>query len=613
MTLYIVLGTVVAVLILVWMLQNRYRIRKIALSVLGLLTVELGSDDATQRGLVQFATVDELRKDMTLGTGGQVNWIDRRATDASQLRAHGRLVLVGPTSLGKTREAIELIQRAVKAGVIAPDAIIKPGANIQYASERTLVEKSKINRDKAVLLLVDDFPRHYSGNQLEQLARLLAALQVCKESFAIFTARTDQLTDRQSKWLEDQQFKRVSIGVLDEALTGRLLDNAAGIYGLQIDDAARAILTHGWGGTPGTIVWGLWLLSQDDKKQIDSEIAGRIVRRGVAEAWSHTKKEIIESYRAAEYLFEALGSFYSARVTPFSSLLLRYAAARWAKRQNGLARMWHWRKLGEALKYLGRFDVVARDGILLYPDLAAEGLVQPAEARRRLSQFLLDDHWLFRNPVGLRIYRGAAIHGLALYEMFDAQYENKEFGAAEMSLRAGIAMSPKAFAYHNLGVLLDDMGRKEEAEKPFRIAVKNDPNLAEAYSNLGVLLNGLGRKDEAVKALRMAVKKDDNLAEAHYNLGAVLDDLGQKEEAEKALRTAIEKDPNYAEAYYSLGVLLRQRGHPQEPVQHSEISHKIRPRLHPVMGLPAIYRKLGEPELIERHGREARHFLEAED
>ena len=61
-------------------------------------------------------------------------------------------------------------------------------------------------------------------------------------------------------------------------------------------------------------------------------------------------------------------------------------------------------------------------------------------------------------------------------------------------------------------VLLADLGRKDEAEEQFRLAIKADPNLAAAYCNLGVLLADLGRKDEAEEQFRLAIKADPNLA-----------------------------------------------------------------------------------------------------
>ena len=58
-------------------------------------------------------TPQEMRQ--RLGRGGKVAWIDRKATGVETLRAQRRLVITGRMELGKSREAAELVRRAVAA------------------------------------------------------------------------------------------------------------------------------------------------------------------------------------------------------------------------------------------------------------------------------------------------------------------------------------------------------------------------------------------------------------------------------------------------------------------------------------------------------------------
>ena len=67
----------------------------------------------------------------------------------------------------------------------------------------------------------------------------------------------------------------------------------------------------------------------------------------------------------------------------------------------------------------------------------------------------------------------------------------------------------------NLGRLLHNAGRFLEAERLYRGAHKTEPLLA---FNLGVLLEDLDRDNDAIAAYREALALDPGLADAHFNL-----------------------------------------------------------------------------------------------
>ncbi|MCK4651579.1 MAG: tetratricopeptide repeat protein [Methanosarcinales archaeon] len=123
--------------------------------------------------------------------------------------------------------------------------------------------------------------------------------------------------------------------------------------------------------------------------------------------------------------------------------------------------------------------------------------------------------------------------------------------------REAIRINPdNAAAHYNLGVLLDNSERYDEAEKEYREAIRIDPDYVAAHSNLGVLLNNSERYDEAEKEYREAIRIDPDYVAAHSNLGVLLDNSERYDEAEKEYREAIRTDPDYATAHYNLGVLL---------------------------------------------------------
>jgi hypothetical protein len=114
--------------------------------------------------LLNPVTVDELREG--LGKGGAINWIDRNTTDINQLRSNGKVVITGKMKLGKTREALELIQKAIASELIASNRVYKPNALFISPSQEISLSELNIELEHPLLLFIDDLPYFYSGNQL---------------------------------------------------------------------------------------------------------------------------------------------------------------------------------------------------------------------------------------------------------------------------------------------------------------------------------------------------------------------------------------------------------------------------------------------------------------
>ena len=107
-------------------------------------------------------------------------------------------------------------------------------------------------------------------------------------------------------------------------------------------------------------------------------------------------------------------------------------------------------------------------------------------------------------------------------------------------------------AYNNLGLVLTDLGRLDEAVACCRRALKIKPDDARAYNNLGNALLELGRLSEAVESFNHALKIKPDYAKAHNNLGNALRDLGRAGDAAASYRRALEINPDYVIAQGSL-------------------------------------------------------------
>ena len=79
-------------------------------------------------------------------------------------------------------------------------------------------------------------------------------------------------------------------------------------------------------------------------------------------------------------------------------------------------------------------------------------------------------------------------------------------------------------AHYNLGNVLKEQGKLEDAAACYRRALELQPDYAEAYFNLGNTLQEQGKLDEAAAAYRRALERKPDYAKAHNNLGKTLQD-----------------------------------------------------------------------------------------
>jgi predicted O-linked N-acetylglucosamine transferase (SPINDLY family) len=155
-------------------------------------------------------------------------------------------------------------------------------------------------------------------------------------------------------------------------------------------------------------------------------------------------------------------------------------------------------------------------------------------------------------------------------------------------------------AHNELGMLLGDEGRFEEAAACFGRALAITPSFPQALHNLGMALMELGKAEEAEKSLRSLVLLLPHVGAFHADLGDALAALGRWDEAETQYRRALARDPNLAEANVGLGNALRQRGEPKSSetaLRHAlELAPKLA-RAHSNLGLTLF--ELGRPDEAE--------------
>lgn len=127
--------------------------------------------------------------------------------------------------------------------------------------------------------------------------------------------------------------------------------------------------------------------------------------------------------------------------------------------------------------------------------------------------------------------------------------------------RRTIESSPRAFmAHYNLGKMLAEKGRVDEAIAHYEEALRVKPDLVEAIVNLANAYADRHRTEDAITMYRRVLAIDPRMAAAHYNLGLALEETGRPEEALEAYRGAVAADRRFGPAYNNLAILLYRRG-----------------------------------------------------
>ncbi|NOT07415.1 MAG: tetratricopeptide repeat protein [Gemmatimonadales bacterium] len=156
------------------------------------------------------------------------------------------------------------------------------------------------------------------------------------------------------------------------------------------------------------------------------------------------------------------------------------------------------------------------------------------------------------------------------------------YGAAHLLedlLKTGRAF---ADAHHLLGLSLALLGQRERALEEFERALALNPRYIEANIHRGVLLNELGRPEEAEEAFKAATVYGEpavqgfsrpvaaTLANQHARLGEAYAEAGGLKEAIGEFRRAVELGPAFHDLRYRLARLLLEAGRPLEAREELE-------------------------------------------
>lgn len=127
----------------------------------------------------------------------------------------------------------------------------------------------------------------------------------------------------------------------------------------------------------------------------------------------------------------------------------------------------------------------------------------------------------------------------------------------ETFYRRTLAANPDSWmGRNNLGLLLLDAGRADEALTQLREAARLKPRHAEVANNLGAAWRATGHAAASLTEFRRATELKAGYVEAEFNLALALAESGAAGEAEEHYRRVLALRPAHAKAANNLGNLL---------------------------------------------------------
>lgn len=129
----------------------------------------------------------------------------------------------------------------------------------------------------------------------------------------------------------------------------------------------------------------------------------------------------------------------------------------------------------------------------------------------------------------------------------------------ERLFRDVLSRNPEAWiAHNNLGWILFEKGKPEEALGHYKAALALKPDLADAHRNLGILYMSQQRDAEAAAAFEEALRQGED-HRAHDALGVIRLRQGRAEEALAEFEKAVRLKPDFAPAHVHRGEYYAER------------------------------------------------------
>jgi tetratricopeptide (TPR) repeat protein len=136
-----------------------------------------------------------------------------------------------------------------------------------------------------------------------------------------------------------------------------------------------------------------------------------------------------------------------------------------------------------------------------------------------------------------------------------------------------------ALILNNMGKVLEDQGRIDEALKYYNKAIEVNTRFYLAYENRGNVKIKISDYKGAISDYDETLRINPYHADGHYNLGNALAHQGKMVEAAAHLKEAVRLKPRSAEYHNNLGYVLALQGKEDEAINHFREAIRLKPDL----------------------------------
>ena len=186
-------------------------------------------------------------------------------------------------------------------------------------------------------------------------------------------------------------------------------------------------------------------------------------------------------------------------------------------------------------------------------------------------------------------------------------HQARAYQNAETLWRDTAAKNPDSWLAHsNLGRILKNQGRLDEALEQYKEALRISPSDVDSMVSAGNALFGKGQYDEAMSYYARALQINPANPEAHVNMAVILAKRGSIDEAMEHDRQAIAANSKHITALVNLAVVLASKGNYQEALEYYGRALEVnadQPMTH--INMARALTALGRNEEANEHYRKA--------
>ena len=213
---------------------------------------------------------------------------------------------------------------------------------------------------------------------------------------------------------------------------------------------------------------------------------------------------------------------------------------------------------------IGRVEiaVVSATGLLLFGSLTA------FQISRWRDSATLFEHTLSVTSDNLVVH----------YNLGHVLGQEKRFDEAVPHFVEALRIKPDFFdALVNMGVTLLEQGKPDEAISYYHRALGVEPYSAKAHMQLALALVKQEKGDDALVQFYKAMELAPNDPDVRTNLGLMLARKGKLSEAISQLDEALRLNPDSAEAHNNLGLVFLMAGQPEKSLSHFSTALDLKP------------------------------------